>query len=528
VLAIWSLIFSPLLGVGVDAEDVILFKEENEVIGEIDEDDDPESPEDDEDEEEPDDDQDDVDDGLENSNERTIDVEYSEDEAVISSELREGDQKDEIEMKIKTEDDGLAIKVEYKRDSTNSDLDVEFKIIFTTLIEFVDENNDTVYSPGEDTLLQHITLSSFRIISYSRIQITTTTFLHYFQIVTSDNVLVFHIYFAEEFHLYNGVLLMPTQSKIDIELSNFAYTHSQSQLGLLLNMESEVEFDEEALSEDEEKGFSYNEQWLQTSTNNISGFFSWNKQALIDGSIHNVSVEVFSESGEKEQQISIFYPRGNNIYHDPKIGIAGILQPPVIISPPGGLIFIILAGIIGIFGLIMSKQEYRHYLLNRVIHLDTSPHRLSMEEVLENEFRIHILNLIIDQPGIHYSELHRLVETTSSNLAWHLDILETYKIIFKKRVGHFLIFYPYLDKNPFADIDPTIIKSKTTLDIFQIIGDNPGIIQIRIAKRMELNRKTIKYHLDKLDSAGLIIIKKVGRKTHIYPRSLPNVQMGIF
>ncbi|MCK5346065.1 MAG: winged helix-turn-helix transcriptional regulator, partial [Candidatus Heimdallarchaeota archaeon] len=173
----------------------------------------------------------------------------------------------------------------------------------------------------------------------------------------------------------------------------------------------------------------------------------------------------------------------------------------------------------------MSKQEYRDYLLNRVIHLDSNRHRLSMEEVLENEFRNEILNLIIDQPGIHYSELLRQIKTSSSNLAWHLDILEQYKIISKKRVGRFLIFYPYLDKNPFAEFDPTLIKSKTTLDIFQIIGDNPGIIQVRIAKRMELNRKTISYHLDKLSSAGLIIIKKVGRKTQIYPRALP--QFGL-
>ncbi|MHA1673171.1 MAG: hypothetical protein ACTSYI_06040 [Promethearchaeota archaeon] len=76
------------------------------------------------------------------------------------------------------------------------------------------------------------------------------------------------------------------------------------------------------------------------------------------------------------------------------------------------------------------------------------------------------------------------MDTSSSNLAWHLDILENYKIILKKRVGRFLIFYPFLDKNLFAEFDPSLIKNKTTLDIFQIIGDNPGIIQARIAKRM--------------------------------------------
>ncbi len=83
-------------------------------------------------------------------------------------------------------------------------------------------------------------------------------------------------------------------------------------------------------------------------------------------------------------------------------------------------------------------------------------------------------------------------------------------------MGRFLIFYPFIDKNPFADYDIKIVKSKTTLDIFQIIGDNPGIFQHQIAKRMDLNRKTIKYHLDKLMSSNLIRIEKKGRKNHIY------------
>ncbi|TFH29062.1 MAG: winged helix-turn-helix transcriptional regulator, partial [Promethearchaeota archaeon] len=386
-----------------------------------------------------------------------------------------------------------------------------------------------VYNSEDDTLLQSISLTSFNNIQYSKTQInaTETTFRHYFQISTSDNVLNFHIYFVEEFDLYNEFILIPTQTKIDIEISDFNYTHNSSQLGLLINMESDTEYDESSKTEDEEQAFSSNEQWLKTTMNDISGFFSWSKQALIDGSMENLTVDVNSESGGNEHQISLFYPRGDSIYHDPKIGISGILQPPSSIPPIGGfftdnltLILIIgMVSLVGVFGLIMSKQEYRHYLLNRVIGLELGPHRLSMEEVLENNFRNTILNFIIDQPGIHYSELLRLVDTSSSNLAWHLDILENYKIILKKRVGRFLIFYPYLDKNPFAEFDPTIIKSKTTLDIFQIIGDNPGIIQVRIAKRMDLNRKTIKYHLDKLQTAGLIEIKKIGRKAQVYSLS---------
>ncbi len=481
----------------------------------------PEDEEDDEDEENEDGDGDGIDDETENINQRLIEVEYSEDEAQIESELHSGNIKDKISMKLQSEDEGLRIKVDYSKDIKNIDYDLEFEFLFSSLIEFVDDNNDSIFTDDEqDTLLNEIPLDSFNDFQYSMYLIENSTYMHYFQISSTDGNLIFHIFFVEEYYELNATLLIPTQMKIDIEIQNYAYSHDSSQLALVMDIESESEFDEDDETEDESKGYSKNEKWVQASLDDISGFFSWSQYALIDDVEKNVSVNVVSQSEENMQKIYFSYPRGAHIYHDPKIGIKGIIRSIVDpISLKNSTIYLIYfsLGIILLFGLIMTKQEYRHYLLNRIVDIDKGVHRLTMEEVLENEFRNQILNLIIENPGIHYSELLRSVDTSSSNLAWHLDILETYKIISKKRIGRFLIFYPFIDKNPFADFDINLIKSKTTLDIFQIIGDNPGIFQHQIAKRMDLNRKTIKYHLDKLMSSNLIRIEKKGRKNHIYP-----------
>ena len=140
-----------------------------------------------------------------------------------------------------------------------------------------------------------------------------------------------------------------------------------------------------------------------------------------------------------------------------------------------------------------------------------------MEDVLDNKIRNRIISIVMEDPGVHYSELERQVDTSSSNLAWHLDIVETYHIINKRRVGRYLIFYPYIEKNPFAELDISIVKSKTTLEIFQIIADHPGIFQNQISKRMDINRKTVKYHLDKLITAKLITQKKGGTKMSYRP-----------
>ncbi|QEE17350.1 winged helix-turn-helix transcriptional regulator [Promethearchaeum syntrophicum] len=478
-------------------------------------------------ENEPDEDEDEdgIDDETEDLNEREVDVKYSENEAHIESTLHQGEVKDKISIEIQTEDEGLKINLEYSKDTESSELEVEFEIVFSTLIEFIDNNNDSIFTENQDTLLNETSLDSFNDFQYSNYTIKNTSKMHYFQISTTNDNLIFHIFFVEEYYELNDILLIPTQMKIDIEIANYTYSDSSSQLSLVMDIESENEFDEDDETEDDEtedeaNGYSQNEEWIQTSPADISGFFSWSQYALVDDIEKNVSVNTISISEENLQRVYLNYPRGAHIYHDPKIGVKGIIRLPTVPFSPGNpfsyLIYILL-GVLLLFGLIMTKQEYRHYLLNRIIDIDKGVHRLTMEDVLENEFRNQILNLIIENPGIHYSELLRSVDTSSSNLAWHLDILETYKIISKKRVGRFLIFYPFIEKNPFAEFDINLIKSKTTLDIFQIVGDNPGIVQYQIAKRMDLNRKTIKYHLDKLMSSNLIRIEKIGRKNHIYP-----------
>ncbi|MCF2140277.1 MAG: winged helix-turn-helix transcriptional regulator [Candidatus Lokiarchaeota archaeon] len=184
------------------------------------------------------------------------------------------------------------------------------------------------------------------------------------------------------------------------------------------------------------------------------------------------------------------------------------------------LLFYFILGIIVvaiIFGILMSSQEYRQFLLNRVLHIDKGAHRLSMEDVLENKNRNQIIDMVLSSPGIHFNELLRKTGLSAGNLAWHLDILETFKVIRKQRIGQYLVYYPYHERNPISKLDPLLQKSRTTLEILQMINDHPGIFQKQIAHRMDLDHKTVKYHIDKLFDAKIIVSEKIGRKKLYYP-----------
>ncbi len=166
---------------------------------------------------------------------------------------------------------------------------------------------------------------------------------------------------------------------------------------------------------------------------------------------------------------------------------------------------------------LISKRDYFQYLKTRTVSIEKGAHRLTLEEVLENENRNKIIDLVLNEPGIHFNELLRKTGIAAGNLVWHLDILMTYKVIGKKRVGNLIVYFPYYQKNPISNIDLQLRKSKLTLEILEMIEQDPGIWNNIITKKLKVDHKTILYHIKKLIELDLLNIKKEGRKNKLFP-----------
>ena len=182
-------------------------------------------------------------------------------------------------------------------------------------------------------------------------------------------------------------------------------------------------------------------------------------------------------------------------------------------------VIILIVGAIGIasIAILISKKDYFQYLKTRTIPIEKGAHRLSLEDVLENENRNRIIDLILKEPGIHFNELLRKTEIAAGNLVWHLDILETYKVVGKKRIGNFIAYFPYYQKNPISNLDLQLSKSKVTLDILEMIEKEPGLWNSVITKHFKVDHKTIQYHINKLKDLNLILFRSEGRKKKIFP-----------
>ena len=183
------------------------------------------------------------------------------------------------------------------------------------------------------------------------------------------------------------------------------------------------------------------------------------------------------------------------------------------------IVIIIIVSAVGLASLaiLISKKDYFQYLKTRTIPIEKGAHRLSLDDVLENENRNKIIDLILKEPGIHFNELLRKTEIAAGNLVWHLDILETYKVVGRKRIGNFIAYFPYYQKNPISNLDLQLSKSKLTLEILEMIEKEPGLWNSIITKHFKVDHKTIQYHVDKLKDLNLINFKSEGRKKKIYP-----------
>jgi len=301
------------------------------------------------------------------------------------------------------------------------------------------------------------------------------------------------IFNAEEF--FDGLPQNPTYQDIALGFQYNSFYKIQSNITI-----SEVSF---KFLKDDDYGFDDKNYSIGYYKGEISNTPELILTSEVEGDeINYIKGTIQNFEGEEEYYVSIFE----------------IEETPV--TPPDFNWFWLLIPIgLGFISLIivLSKKEYFKQIKRRTTPIDKGAHRLDMDEVLENENRSKIIDLILEQPGIHFNELLRKTDLAPGNLVWHLDILETYKVIKKKRVGNYVMFIPYYNKNPLSNIDLKLQKSELTLQILESIEEDPGIWNSKLTDKMQIHRKTIQYHIDKLIDLGLVFRKKDGSKKKIYP-----------
>ena len=196
-----------------------------------------------------------------------------------------------------------------------------FEVMFRGLIEYVDINDNGVFDEEIDEFVEDYGFGPFQPIEYSLESISEDSNMHYILINTTDGIFALHIFLVEEFVYIDDNLISPTQAKIDIEITNYNYAVDNSKLALYMKLWSEETYRDNEDTKDEEQGYADDEKEVYVESDVYSGFFSWKETALINGVEMEVLAKRITHEEEELQKLYLCYPRGNHIYHDPKIGI---------------------------------------------------------------------------------------------------------------------------------------------------------------------------------------------------------------
>lgn len=340
-----------------------------------------------------DDDCDGIDDDFEEENQREVIIEIGENVVEMISVRQDDEIKDKLVIWVRFDECGIAVQVYFRieikieSEETESDEDketeitiacdddvvvyeLEFEVRFKGLIEYVDLNENGVYDEENDQFIEDYGINSFQPVFYTPLNISDNSTLHYVLLNTTDGIFATHIYFPEEFTYVDDNLITPTQTKIDIEITDFNYVNDSSQLALFTKLRSEeTTYDEREETQDEKGGYATKEKEVFIKNDIYTGIFSWKETVMVDGVEMDVLTNYLEVDEEKEhvQHLLINYPRGNHIYHDPKIGIS-IEQTPqysdlelsvILTGAAVSVIGVVIIGAVFITGVIIKKRRIR-------------------------------------------------------------------------------------------------------------------------------------------------------------------------
>ena len=134
-----------------------------------------------------------------------------------------------------------------------------------------------------------------------------------------------------------------------------------------------------------------------------------------------------------------------------------------------------------------------------------------MQDVLELETRRKIYDLIIQNPGIHFSKISQILKMRTSLVEYHLLFLEKHDIINSdKETG----YKRYNIKGQIGVKDKKylfILRQKTVLEIILFLLKNDVSPHKIILENVNVSASTLSYHLNKLLKKDIVELNRYGK-----------------
>ena len=137
--------------------------------------------------------------------------------------------------------------------------------------------------------------------------------------------------------------------------------------------------------------------------------------------------------------------------------------------------------------------------------------KIKQEKLLNNAIRNRIFEYVKENPGMHYRAILKDLDLPMGVLSYHINRLERAQFLTSRQDGMYRRFYIAGPKAEMSFVLSDIQKS-----ILNVIRDNRGISQAKIAKEVGVSRMVVNYHVNILSKAGFIMVRLKGRESACY------------
>lgn len=240
--------------------------------------------------------------------------------------------------------DALSVRYEearfdvvYRPNASSSVGVVEFQLRFDELAEWQD-NGDGVLSGGElvsrwdvPQVVRPLTVEQG--LTSDGEGVTT------FHVTLLPGQLAADVHVVSRFGLVDGILVSPMSVKVDLRIAMASYNATASVPAVKVVIETESSLRQEDPSFEAARQWARDEAGVNISLGGSSAFFSWAKNATVDGSDRPVRATKL-ETEDSETEFWLTYARGAVVVHDPKVGVVSkasltiISQPPTLLLQP--------------------------------------------------------------------------------------------------------------------------------------------------------------------------------------------------
>ncbi|GAB4319628.1 MAG: hypothetical protein Kow0069_23260 [Promethearchaeota archaeon] len=125
-----------------------------------------------------------------------------------------------------------------------------------------------------------------------------------------------------------------------------------------------------------------------------------------------------------------------------------------------------------------------------------------------------IYKVICENPGAYFYNLAADLskeQISSGTLSYHLRKLEDSGLISSVKMEGKRVYLPRMLREPDIEKVFLLLRNKRARSVFLYIVNHEGCYQNEIAREIDSHHDTVRYHVEKLEAAGLIVRRK-GKK----------------